>query len=100
MVFNKQSSVTKSSVSEAIIDQGLRAYMLKVYNYMASGVMLTGVIALLLFKMAVVSGPNGEILGLTSLGNTLYNSGLAWVVMLAPLGVVFYMSFGIAKMSA
>ena len=100
MVFNKQTSATRSSVSEAIIDQGLRAYMLKVYNYMASGVALTGFIALLLFKMAVVSGPNGEILGLTQLGNTLYNSGLAWVVMLAPLGVVFYMSFGIAKMSA
>ena len=100
MVFNKQSSATRSSASEAIIDQGLRAYMLKVYNYMASGVALTGFIALLLFKMAVVSGPNGEILGLTQLGNTLYNSGLAWVVMLAPLGVVFYMSFGIAKMSA
>ena len=78
MVFNKQSSATKSSVSEAIIDQGLRAYMLKVYNYMASGVALTGFIALFLFKMAVVSGPNGEILGLTQLGNTLYNSGLAW----------------------
>ena len=100
MVFNKQSSATRSSASEAIIDQGLRAYMLKVYNYMASGIALTGFIALLLFKMAVVSGPNGEILGLTQLGNTLYNSGLAWVVMLAPLGVVFYMSFGIAKMSA
>ena len=37
---------------------------------MASGVALTGFIALLLFKMAVVSGPNGEILGLTELGNT------------------------------
>ena len=45
-------------------------------------------------------GPNGELIGLTSLGNSLYNSGLAWIVMLAPLGVVFYMSFGIAKMSA
>ena len=100
MVFNKQTSASRSSVSEAIIDQGLRAYMLKVYNYMASGIALTGFIALLLFKMAVVSGPSGEILGLTQLGNTLYNSGLAWVVMLAPLGVVFYMSCGISKMSA
>ena len=41
-----------------------------------------------------------EPLILSSLGNSLYNSGLAWIVMLAPLGVVFYMSFGIAKMSA
>ena len=50
--------------------------------------------------MSVVTGPNGEILSLTNLGNSIYNSGLAWIIMLAPLGVVFYMSFGIAKMSA
>ena len=77
MEFNKQKTATQSSVSDAIIDQGLRSYMLKVYNYMASGVALTGFIALFLFKMAVVSGPNGEILGLTQLGNTLFNSGFA-----------------------
>ena len=100
MELNRQKTTIKSSVSEAIIDQGLRSYMLKVYNYMASGVLLTGVVALFLFKMSVVTGPNGEILSLTNLGNSIYNSGLAWVIMLAPLGVVFYMSFGIAKMSA
>ena len=51
MVFNKQTTAAKSSVSEAILDQGLRAYMLKVYNYMSSGVLLTGFIALLFFKL-------------------------------------------------
>ncbi len=100
MVFNKQSTSVRSSASEAIIDQGLRSYMLKVYNYMGSALILTGIIALLTFKFAAVTSPEGELLGLTSLGNSLYNSGLAWIVMLAPLGVVFYMSFGIAKMSA
>ncbi len=100
MEINKSKTSVQSSLSDTIIDQGLRSYMLKVYNYMASGVLLTGFVALLLFKMAVVSGPNGEIIGLTSLGNTIYNSGFAWVLMLAPLGVVFYMSFGIAKMSS
>ena len=100
MEFNKQTSTTRSSASEAIIDQGLRAYMLKVYNYMGSGVLLTGVIALMFFKMAVVTSDGGEIIGLTNFGNTIYNSGLKWVIMLAPLAVVFYMSFGIAKMSA
>ncbi len=100
MEFNKQTTTTKSSVSEAIIDQGLRSYMLKVYNYMASGVALTGIVALILFKLAVVNGPSGEIIGLTSLGNAIYNSALMWVLMLAPLGVVIYMSFGIRKMSA
>ena len=99
MEFNRQTSTAKSAASEAIIDQGLRAYMLKVYNYMASGVLLTGVVALLFFKMAVVSD-GGQIIGLTNFGNTIYASGLKWVIMLAPLAVVFYMSFGIAKMSA
>ena len=100
MEFNKQTSTVRSSASEAIIDEGLRAYMLKVYNYMGSGVLLTGVIALMFFKMAVVTSDGGEIIGLTNFGNSIYNSGLKWVIMLAPLAVVFYMSFGIAKMSA
>ena len=45
MEINKQKSTVRSSATEAIIDQGLRAYMLKVYNYMASGVLLTGFVA-------------------------------------------------------
>ena len=97
MVFNKQKTATRSSASEAIIDQGLRAYMLKVYNYMASALVLTGFVALLTAKFAVQSF---EPLMFSDLGKTLYQSGLAWIVMLAPLGVVVYMSFGIAKMSA
>jgi FtsH-binding integral membrane protein len=55
MKFNKQNATTRSSASEVIIDQGLRAYMLKVYNYMASGVLLTGFIALFFFKLSVVT---------------------------------------------
>ena len=100
MELNRQNATTKSSTSEAIIDQGLRAYMLKVYNYMASGVLLTGVIALIFFKLSVVTGASGEITGLTNFGSTIYTSGLKWVIMLAPLGVVFYMSFNIAKMTS
>ena len=88
MEFNKQSTSAKSSTSEEIIDQGLRAYMLKVYNYMGSGVLLTGFVALLFFKLAVVTGEAGEIMGLTNFGSTIYTSGLKWVLMLAPLGVV------------
>ena len=101
MEFNKQNIQSKVRTSEShVIDEGLRAYMLKVYNYMSSGIFLTGIISLLLFKLSVVMSPDGSITGLTSLGTALYNSALMWVVMLAPLGVVFYMSFGIRKMSA
>ena len=101
MEFNRQNTQSKVTSAEThVIDEGLRAYMLKVYNYMASGVLLTGVISLFLFKLSVVTSADGSIIGLTSLGNTLYNSSLMWIVMLAPLGVVLYMSFGIRKMSA
>jgi uncharacterized protein len=101
MDFNKQNIQSKATSSEAyVIDEGLRAYMLKVYNYMASGILITGFISLILFKMSVVTLADGSIAGLTGIGNALYNSALMWVIMLAPLGVVFYMSFGIRKMSA
>ena len=103
MEFNKQnilSKIKQAQDSTVVMDEGLRAYMLKVYNYMASGILITGFISLVLFKLSVVTSPDGSIAGLTSLGNALYNSALMWVVMLAPLGIVFYMSFGIRKMSA
>ena len=101
MEFNKQNiqSQTKTSTIH-VMDEGLRAYMLKVYNFMASGIFLTGIIALLSFKLSVVTDASGSITGFTSIGNTLFFSGLKWIVMLAPLGIVFYMSFGIKKMSA
>ncbi len=81
------------------IDEGLRTYMLKVYNLMAIGVAITGVAAWALFSMAVVTNDAGQITGLTSLGATLYASPLKWVVMLAPLGLVFFLSFRVHKMS-
>ena len=59
---------------------------------MATGVLLTGIIALLSFKLSVETGSNGAITGFTPMGEALFFSGLKWVVMLAPLGVVFYMS--------
>ena len=96
-IFNKVKATTKSTV---VMDEGLRAYMLKVYNYMATGILMTGIIALITFKMSVVTDSSGSIVGLTQVGNAIYMSGLKWLVMLAPLGIVFYMSFGINKMSA
>ena len=100
MEFNRRNIQSKVTRAETyVIDEGLRAYMLKVYNYMASGILITGFVSLLLFKLSAITSADGSIIGLTRLGNALYNSALMWVVMLAPLGVVFYMSFGIRKMS-
>ena len=101
MDFNRNNILNKSTtVKQAVVmDEGLRAYMLKVYNYMATGVLLTGIVALLTFKMSVVTDAGGSIIALTEIGNTIYLSGFKWIIMLAPLGIVFYMSFGINKMS-
>ena len=104
MEFNKKGILGRAKEtaqqSIAVTDEGLRAYMLKVYNYMATGILMTGIIALITFKMSVVTDSSGSIVGLTQVGNAIYMSGLKWLVMLAPLGIVFYMSFGINKMSA
>ena len=104
MEFNKKGILGRAKESAqqstAVTDEGLRAYMLKVYNYMATGILMTGIIALITFKMSVVTDSSGSIVGLTQVGNAIYMSGLKWLVMLAPLGIVFYMSFGINKMSA
>ena len=101
MEFNRDNILNKTATTKktVVMEEGLRAYMLKVYNYMATGVLLTGVVALLTFKMSVVT-EGGSIVALTEIGNEIYLSGLKWIIMLAPLGIVFYMSFGINKMSS
>ncbi len=73
--------------TDAQIDEGLRAYMLRVYNYMVTGLALTGAVAYL-----VASTP--------AVFNAIFGTGLAWVVILAPLGMVFFLSARINKMSA
>ena len=104
MEFDKKGILARAKAATretaAVMDEGLRAYMLKVYNYMATGILLTGIVALITFKMSVVTNAAGSIVGLTQIGNAIYMSGLKWIVMLAPLGIVFYMSFGINKMTA
>ena len=93
-----QRSFTKTS-DQAVIDEGLRAYMLKVYNYMTTGLVLTGFIAYFFGKASVEAYVPGGVI-YTPLGNMLFNSGFAFIIMLAPLGFVFYLSARIHKMSA
>ena len=77
----------------AAIDEGLRSYMLRVYNLMAMGLVITGVAAYATSVMAVSGGQP------TAFGQAIYGSPLKWVVMLAPLAMVFFLSFRISKMS-
>ncbi|CTQ69725.1 Bax inhibitor-1/YccA family protein [Roseibium alexandrii] len=101
--FDRQSQGAYSVAgarAEAGIDQGLRAYMLGVYNYMTFGLALTGFFAIGTYMMSVVTNDAGSIVGLTPLGNAIFASPLKWVVMLAPLGMVLWLSFRIQSMSA
>jgi uncharacterized protein len=81
------------------IDQGLRSYMLRVYNYMGIGVAITGIVAYLVFAMSVVQGADGAISGLTPFGNFMFASAFRWVVIFAPLALVFFISARINSMS-
>ena len=76
------------AIRRAGIDEGLRAYMLGVYNYMAAGLAVSGIIAYF-----VSSSP--------AMLSAIYgNTALTWIVMLAPLAFILALSFGIQKMKA
>ena len=80
-------------------DMGLRAHMIRVYNYMASGVSLTGVVAWLVYSAAVVTNASGAIVGLTPLGQALFGP-LMWVILLAWFGLGLFISFRIGHLEA
>ena len=82
------------------IDQGLRAYMLGVYNYMTLGLGVTGLVSFVAYKAAVVETASGQLVGLTSFGDAIFHSALRWVIIFAPLLVVFGLSAGRDRMSA
>ncbi|HZP76933.1 MAG TPA: Bax inhibitor-1/YccA family protein [Pseudolabrys sp.] len=79
----------------AAIDAGLRAYMLRVYNYMTAGVALTGVVAWLTYNAAVITDASGRITGLTSFGQAIFGGPMTIVLFLVTLGMVFFLSFRI-----
>jgi uncharacterized protein len=74
-------------VGAAAVDEGLRSHMLKVYNYMASGVLLTGIVAMLFAQTEMAQ-------------QMMLNPGLlSWIIILSPLAVVLTMSFGQNRLS-
>ena len=80
---------------QAAFDAGLRAHMIRVYNYMASGLALSGIVAFALFSSPQLAGiffqvQNGFVVGMT---------GLGWIATLAPLGLLLLVSFRAASMS-
>ncbi|WP_395674861.1 Bax inhibitor-1/YccA family protein [Inquilinus sp.] len=77
---------TAARASAAELDVGLRQHMLRVYNYMGLGLVLTGLVAFLVASTPAIYIP-------------IFTSPLKWVVMLAPLAFVFFLSFRIHAVS-
>jgi uncharacterized protein len=103
-----------SGAEAAAIDAGLRAYMLRVYNYMALGLAVTAVAALVIYVVSVTDDVTAaakvlrggaetsvRLAGntyLTPLGYALFMSPLKWAIILAPLALVFGLSFGMERL--
>jgi len=108
---NRYARMRPGARTDVAVDEGLRAYMLRVYNYMAGGIFLTGIVAYLTFSLAVTTDPALAVksaaglyqlkrgMYLTPFGAALYLSPLKWLIMLAPLGFVFFLSWRIYQMS-
>ena len=109
---NRTAWGTTATQARVEVDQGLRAFMLGVYNNMVLGLALSALVALGINKLAVTANAadayrnaagqavrmGGQYL--TSFGHTLYGTPLMWVVALAPLAFIFFFSFRMDRMSA
>ena len=90
-------------VDAATVDAGLRAYMLRIYNYMSIGLAITGLAALGVYMAAVTTDQAGAVARfgnayLTQFGYAMYVSPLKWLFILAPLAMVFAISAGINRL--
>jgi len=103
--FDRPTIAAARAGTAAAIDEGLRSYMLKVYNYMGIGLVVTGLVAWFASNAAVTTDAaqavgtleNGQMV--TQWGALLYTSPLMWVVALSPLAIVLVLSFGINRLS-
>ncbi len=83
--FGASSGMNAGFVQGAALDAGLRKYMLSIYNYMTSGILLSGVVALLFAQ--------------SGMAEQVFHTPLRWLIALAPLGFVFAMSAGMGRMA-
>ena len=96
---NRAFGATTARQTSAAIDEGLRAYMLGVYNYMTLGLAVTGVTAWGAYMLAVTRSATGR-LALTPFGELIFTSPLRWVVIFAPLVFVFFLGARFEQISA
>jgi FtsH-binding integral membrane protein len=104
--YNPNAYAREASVARAGIeyDQGLRSYMLGIYNNMTLALAISALVALGTYMLSVASDPSAAVarmgsIPLTAFGAAVFASPLKWVFALAPLGFVFFMSFRFDRMS-
>ena len=85
--YHNLGAATSTTADRAVVDEGLRSYMLRVYNYMGSGLALSGIVALMIARSDAAI-------------QFIFGSGLGMIAMFAPLGLLLVMSFGFNKLSA
>ncbi len=90
--FDAQPTINGEVASRAVYDEGLRKHMLSIYNYMTSGVLLTGIVALL-FVSSPFFASAFQIVQ-TPAGTALQASALGWVIKLSPLAFILFWWFG------
>jgi FtsH-binding integral membrane protein len=95
--YRTYTGATGAAESAAAVDAGLRAYMLRVYNWMTSGLVLTGLVAYGIANTSLLQLFWHEVQ--TPSGMTLAPTGLAYIAMFAPLAFVMVLSFGVNKLS-
>jgi len=101
--FNRNIATARTGyrTDQVAIDAGLRAYMIRVYNYMAAGVALTGVVAWLTYQAAggdAIHIIGNRITGLTAFGQAIFGGPLTLILFLGTLGLVFFLSFRINRL--
>ncbi len=98
---NIATARTGYRTDQVAIDAGLRAYMIRVYNYMAAGVALTGVVSWLTYQAAggdAIQVAGNRISGLTAFGQAIFGGPLTIVLFVGTLGLVFFLSFRINRL--
>ena len=94
--FNRGTVVQGHAAADAQIDEGLRSYMLRVYNYMTTGLALTGIVAYMVSSTPALL----QLFYAQNAVGQVQPTMLAWIAMLSPLAFVMVLSFGIQRMKA
>ena len=87
----------RTAQTAAVLDAGLRAYMLRVYNWMTSGLLLTGLVAYGIANTSLIQAFYAPVQ--TARGLVVQPTALAWIATLSPLAFVLVLSFGVNRLS-